>query len=298
MDYGAMMQMAISIYGEQAAKNMDEAQLRLMVQQLKDIRGIKLPDLPELKAEELGQSNVGNMQSDQSLRSKQLQAIATLQNLIDQGGLDLTDQAALEDAMSQASNQQKRARAGVAADMQARGQANSGARLVMDMDAAQKGANDARRTGLETAAMAQRRRLEAIQRAGSMSGGLREQDWREGETSNRAKDIRDERNAAAREKAALYNAGLPQQQFHNALAKATGQLPSANAVGSALSQQAGDTRQLHSGLGSSMNQAYGSVTRNGGSTQPQSQSQTYEYNADLEGDRGGPADISRDDDEK
>lgn len=273
---GPVVQTAISMFGEEKASQMTREQLEMLRQQLADVRGVQLPNLPGLTPEQLGDSNVGNMKSDPTLRNKQLQAIATLQNLIDEGGLDLTDQAALEQAMSQATNQQKRARAGVAADAAQRGQLNSGARLVMDMDAAQAGANAARQTGLETAALAQRRRLQAIRDAASMSGGLREQDWRESESANRAKDLRDERNAAERARVGTYNAGLAQQGFNNAMAKATGQLPSTSAVGNVLNQQAQDTRALYSGLGSAANQAYGGVTKNGGT-------QTYTYDTPTGG---------------
>ena len=293
MDYGALIQMAISMYGEEKASKMSLQQLRLMEQQLADVRGIQLPDLPKLEAEELGPSNVGGMRSDEGLRSNQLEAIATLRNIIDKGGLDLTDRAALEEALSASTNAQQRARAGVAADAASRGQLNSGARLVLDANAAQVGANAARKTGTEVAAQAQQRRLQAIREAAGMSGGLREQDWRESESANRAKDLRDERNAAAREKAATYNAGLPQQGFNNAMAKATGQLPSTSAVGNVLGQQAQDTRALYSGLGAAANQAY-SGSRNDGQV-----GATYSYDdkstKDLRGETGGYADITGDD---
>ena len=291
----------MSLYGEQAARNMSEEQFRILKRQLDDVRGVKLPDLPELKAEELGDSAVGGMKSDAELRQNQLEAIAILRNIADKGGLDLSDQAAVEQAINAAVSQQKRARAGVASDAAARGQLNSGARLMMDMEAAQQGSNAARQNALEVAGMAQRRRLQAIRDAGSTSGGLREQDWREQESTNRAKDLREERNAAARERAAVYNAGLPQQMFTNALAKATGQLPSTSAVGNALSANAASTQQLWSGLGAAGNTALQSYTgtRNdgsGGGNQPPQQ--TYTYNPDEYGNRGGAQDISRGDEDK
>jgi hypothetical protein len=298
MDPSALMQLAVAMYGEQEAKNMSASQLRMFEQQLNDVRDVKLPDLPQIQADQLGESAVAGMKSDQGLRGKQLQALATIQNLIDSGGLDLTDKASLEEAMSHATNQQHRARAGVAADAAARGQLNSGNRLVMDMDAAQSGANAARETGMQTAAMAQRRRLEAIREASGLAGGLREQDWREAESANHAHDARDERNAAAREKAQYYNAGLPQQNFTNALGKATGQLPSANAYGGALGAGATDARTSAGGMagiiGAGAN-AYGGVTKNGGTG---SGTQTYSYNPDESGDRGGAADLLRGEDDK
>jgi len=295
MDYAALVQMAIALYGEEKASKMSEKQLRLMEQQLKDVRNIKLPDLPELKAEELGDSAVGGMRSDQGLRSNQLAAIAELRRLADEGGLDLTDKAALEESLNTARNHSRRARAGVAADLSSRGQLDSGAKLTMDLDAASRGSNDLRKEGLDVAAMAQRRRLQAIRDASGMSGGLREQDWREAESANRAKDIRDERNAAARERAAQYNAGLPQQGFNNSLAKATGQLPSTSAVGNVLAGQAADTRALTGGLiqaaGAYPNSGPSSSSGGGGGSGPRLRSDDPNYTYNY-GTNYGPSDPS------
>lgn len=293
MDYAALMQMAIALYGEESAKKMDEKQLRLMERQLNDIRSVELPDLPKLESEQLGDSAVAGMKSDKALRSNQLAAIAELQRLADQGGLDLTDKAALEQALDVARNQTRRARAGISSELGARGQMDSGAKMTMDLDAASRGANDLHREGVETAAMAQRRRLQAIRDASGMSGALREQDWREGETANRAKDLRDERNAAARERAAQYNAGLPQQGFTNALAKATGQLPSTSAVGNVLAGQAQGTRDMTAGLIQATG-AYGGVNRNAAGQS--SGGSTYSYDSNDYAKRGGPQDISDPDD--
>ncbi len=240
-------QLAMMFLGNEQSSKLSQQQLELLGKQLADISGIELPKLEEQKADQLGESAVAVMRSDEGLRGKQLQALAEIQNAIDNGGLDMGDRAALEEAMGVATNQQKRARAGVAADAAARGQLNSGNRLMMDMDAAQKGSNDARQSGLQTAAMAQRRKLQMIQDSARMAGGLRETDWREKEASARAKDIRDERNAAAREKAQYYNAGLPQQNFSNAMAKATGKLPAANAYAGGLGAAAADKRGEYAG---------------------------------------------------
>jgi hypothetical protein len=298
VDYAALLQAAIALYGEERARQMDEKQLRLMERQLNDVRNVELPDLPELTPEILGDSAVAGMRSDPALRANQLAAIAELRRLADAGGLDLTDRAALESALDVARNQTKRARAGVASDMASRGQLDSGARMSMDLDATSRGSNDLRSEGLNVAAMAQRRRLQAIRDASGASGALREQDWREEESANRAKDIRDERNAAARERAAQYNAGLPQQGYNNAMSKATGQLPSTSAVGNVLAGQADSTRALTAGLINTVG-AYDKVNKNSAAQQNDGGS-TYSYDErstrDLNGARGGYADISDPDD--
>lgn len=291
---GPVLQTAVAMFGEEKASQFSKEQLRLLKEQLDRVGGVQLPNLPEVKPEQLGDSAVGGMHSDENMRSKQLQAIAELQNTIDHGGLDLSDKVSLEEALNTARNQQHRARAGVASDMAQRGQLNSGARMVMDLDAAQAGANDLHRTGMETAALAQRRRLDAIREASGLAGGLREQDWREQEAANRAKDLRDERNSAAREKAGYYNAGLPQQGFTNAMAKATGSQPATNAMAQGLGAAATDARASAAGQAGVIG-AYGNVTHNGGADPG---AKTYTYDADEEGNRGGAADLSKDDNDK
>ena len=287
-------QLAIAFLGEEKASKLSQKQLDMLGQQLAQLQGIELPDLPQVKPEELGPSAVAGMQSDEGLRGKQLQAIAELQNIIDQGGLDLNDKLSLEQALDTARNQQHRATAGVAADAAARGQLNSGARLVMDMDASRRGANELHRTGMETAALAQQRHLAAIREAGAASGGLREQDWREQEAANRAKDLRDELNRGAREKAGYYNAGLPQQGFNNAVTKATGQLPAANNLANAYGNAATDARASAAGMACIVG-AYGGVSKNGGTD---SGAQTYSYDSNDYARRGSASDLSKDDDEK
>lgn len=286
------VQLALAFLGNEQASKLSQKQLEMLGQQLANIQGIDLPKLEQANPDQMGSSAVGSMKSDQGLRGKQLQALATIQNTIDQGGLDLTDRAALEDANGVATNQQHRAREGVRADLSGRGQLNSGADLMMNLDAAQAGSNALRKTGMDTAAMAQRRRLDAINQASNMAGGLREQDWREGETAARAKDIRDERNASAREKAQYYNYGLPQQNFSNAMSKATNQQPAANAYSGGLGAAAGDARANAAGMAGvlgQMNQPAYPTTENAGST-------TYNYNPDEYGTRGGAADLSKNDD--
>lgn len=301
MDYAALAQIAIGLFGEEKASKMTAQQLRLLEQQLADVRNIELPDLPKLEAAVLGDSAVAGMKSDPALRANQLAAINELRGLADSGGLDLSDRAALEQALDVSRNQTKRTRAGISSELGARGQLDSGAKLTLDLDAASRGANDLRKEGLETAAMAQRRRLQAIRDAAGMSGALREQDWRETESANRAKDIRDERNAAARERAAQYNAGLPQQGFTNQLAKAQGQLPSTSAVGNAYANNAADTRAMTAGLiqatGSGGGGAYSGVTKNaaadtGGSTY------TYDHDATHSSGSGSHDPERKDDDER
>ena len=286
-NWGALVQMGIAAMGEAKASQMSDKQLALIGQQLADLKGISLPDLQKMNPEQLGASAVGSMQSDQNLRGKQLAALSEIQRLADSGGLDLSDKAGLEEALNVARNQERRARAGVGARAAARGGMSNSARMMMDLDAASAGSNNLRQEGLQTAAMAQRRRLDAIKQASSMSGGLREQDWREKESSARARDLREERNAGARQRAAYYNAGLPQQQFNNQITKVTGQQTGVNNMANMYGNLAIDARASAAGLAGVVG-AYDKVSRNGGAQQP-TQATTYDQNLqdEIDNERGG-----------
>ena len=290
-------QLAIALLGEEKASKLSQQQLELLGKQYADAQGIALPDIPKIVADQLGPSAEGSLAPDEGLRAKQLAALGSIQNIIDQGGLDLSDKASLEEAMNAATNQQHRAREGVASDAAERGQMNSGNRLVMDMNAAQSGANTARQNALDVGGMAQRRRLQAIQDSADMAGKLRGEDFNEKDTAARARDLRDERNAAAREKAQYYNAGIPQQQFANQLSKVSGQAPAANAYAGGLAGAATDTRMNAAGLGNVVNQLGENTSANNGGGGGGGNDYSYTYD-DLTGNRGGYTDLSKDDPNK
>lgn len=293
MDYSALIQMATALYGEQAASAMTQQQLDLLKQQLANVQAVPLPNSPSVTPDQLGPSAVAGMTSNAGERQKQLDAISEIQQVIDAGGMDLTSKASLEDALSQANSQQNRARQGVANDLQSRGQLNSGANLVMSQNAAQSGANQARQAGTDAAAAASQRRLAAINDAAGLQSQLRGEDWSEADTANQAKDMRDERNANAREKAQYYNAGLPQQNFADAMQKAGAAGAPTGNLASAYQQAGVDQRQQAAGIGAIAGQAAGSGTY-GAPTN----TTTYTYNPDLTGDRGGAADLGKDPNDK
>lgn len=289
MDYAALLQLAATMYGQEQANQMTKKQLDILGQQIARVQGVPLPDLPKTTADELGPSALGSMAPDEAMRGKQLGALADLQNIIDHGGTDLTMENSLEQAVNSANTQQNRAREGVAANMAARGQYNSGARMLMDMNASQTGANAARSSGLDAAAAASKRRMDAINEAASMESGMRNQDWGEKAQAAGATDMRAELNRNAREKAQYYNAGIPQQNFNNAMSKATGTGNPTNALAGAL-QNAGANAALN---GANIGAASAAAARGG--VVPPAPTNTYTYDpkieADTEGNRHGHSDI-------
>ena len=293
MDVGSILQAALAYAATQKGQQLTQEEIDVVRQQMARVLGVPLPQLPQITPDQLGQSAMGNMAPDEGDRSKQLQAIAELQGIIDKGGMDFTDEAAMQNAVETAQNQQKRAQAGVAQDAAARGQLNSGNRLMMDMNAASTGANAARDTELQAAAAGQQRRLAAINDAAGLVGSMRSQDWGEKAQAAQAKDMRDELNRNAREKANYYNAGLPQQGFENAMAKATGTGNPTNSLQAAL-ENAGNQTRADAAMGVN---AIGAATKPSGGGGGGGGGDTYTYTTpgaatDESGGRGGPSDFS------
>jgi hypothetical protein len=100
MDYGALLQMAIGMFGEQATKNLSEEQLRILKQQSDELRNIELPDLRDIVAEEMGPTAMEEVRSDPEQRAQQLQVMQELRDIFEGGGFNIEDEAALNEAFN------------------------------------------------------------------------------------------------------------------------------------------------------------------------------------------------------
>lgn len=248
-------QLLTSLIGEFASADERRRAEALMNQTLREYEGLSPPDLAELQAEQLGPSAYEGIQTDPRARDAQYEALAQLQQLARSGGLNLQDRANLARANAEGARQASAARSGIAADMQARGQYGGGQQLAMQLANQQAAANRGAQTGLETAAMAQRRGLDSILEGGRLGGQLRGQEYDEKSRAAQARDMVSRYNADSRAGAARYNAMLPQQQFANKLqvtdakARARGQRAGQH------QQAADDTRALYAGVGAGVQRA-------------------------------------------
>lgn len=244
---------------------------------------------PELEeAVQLGETSMAGITTDPSYREAQLKALGKLQQIGDEGGMLLEDRANLERTMGGIAAKQRGAREAILQDARQRGGYGSGTALAAQLMAQQQGSQDARLEGLNTAAQAQSRALQAIQGAGKLGTELRGQEFGEKERIAKAKDVIAQWNAANRQdvnqrntgvrnqasqynlnnaqnlananvdqrnKAQTYNKGLIQQRFGNemdiAKAKATARAGQAQAAG-----QAGNAAaQMWGNIGSGIGQA-------------------------------------------
>lgn len=269
MDYGAIIQAAIALKAQADAGKITAKQFKLLEEQLARIANIPLPDLQKITAEQLGPSAMEGIQRDESLRGDQLSALESLRDIANSGGLSLGDKAAIEGINADVNAADRRRRASILADLAGRGQLDSGAALVASLSSAQDSANRARAGGRDTARAAEARKMEALRALSQGAGALRGQDFAEATAKAQARDEINRWNASAREKSSYYNAGLAQQQFGNAMAKATGQQAGANNLASAYGNEAAGVRGQGAAAGQIASAAYnstkGALSSSGGS---------------------------------
>jgi hypothetical protein len=265
-------------------------------QYLKDTRnyirdGVVVPDAKDMEADFYrydpaameGTFNIGGTSYDQialdpATRNAQMQALARLQNISEQGGMDSIDRARMADIMGDTYTKARGAREAIQQNMRARGIAGSGLEMVQQQMANQAAAEQANRGGLQTAAMAQQRALEAIQGSANLGGQIRGQDY--GMQADRARamdainsfNAQNSQNVANRNttrvndrniantdlanKNILYNKGQTQQQYQNQLAKA-GAFGAANqGLSNYHAGNAAQTQQLRTGQGRASDEAF------------------------------------------
>lgn len=291
-----MIQIGANALAANKAGTLDDQKFAILKKQLADMAGIPLPDLERVVAQQRGPSAMQGIARDEQLRGKQLESLGGLQDIIDQGGNTLDDRVSEEAAISQADSADRRKRAGIASEMQQRGQLDGGARMVMDNMSAQDAANRGRQSGQESAARAQQRKMQALESLGHGAGALRGEDFSEASSKAQAQDAIDAWNAGSRQQADQYNKGLNQQQFNNQVTKVTGQQAGANNLAGAFGAQADLVRGQGAAMGQAAGQFVNGVVRDNTTPTTATYSWDDKTSKDARGDKGGYADLSDPDD--
>ena len=244
---GAGINLAGGLLGEWWASSDDEEKQRLIDEAASLYGDISAPTLEKVLAEKVGASayegiprDFGNLQA----RNRALNAIIE-EGL--SGGQSLQSQMEMEGARRATSAEELQARQAVLQQAQSRGLGGQGA-LVAQMQAQQAGADRMSMAGLQSAADARTRALQALSQGGSMAGQAEESDF------GRAARIAESRDAIARfnaqqaQQANLYNAGLAQQGFQNRLALADRQAEAKYARADAAGVRGDRKRRLTHGV--------------------------------------------------
>lgn len=147
-----------------------ELQLKQLVQQ-----GVLTPE--DAQAALVGDSAMNGITLDPALKEKQMASLQALQDLADGGGMTLTDQANLSKIQNQINTQSRGAREAILQNAQQRGLGGSGLELMSQMQNQQDAATRSSQGGLDVAAQARDRALEAMIQGGQMAGDVRNQDF-------------------------------------------------------------------------------------------------------------------------
>ncbi len=234
-----------AIAGQQVAAQaaqMDKARaLRLVQQSVDEFGNINIPKLKELVLSTLPPSELAKIKDDPQYRAQQLAADANLNDVINSGGLTISDRATLNQILQRTSRSESAGRHAIENQQAARGTLDSGNQLAMQLQNQQQSAQGAAMAGEQTAGMAQDRLYRAIQERAQLAGQGLDRDYRQQSDLARAQDAINRGNIDIQNTAAKYNAGLPQQNFQNQLASAGSKVMPNNMAAGLYAGNAADT---------------------------------------------------------
>lgn len=156
-------------------------------------------------------SEMGDISVDPRLKDAQMGSLAALDDIIAGGGMNLSDQANLAELQGSVSAEDRGRREAIMQGMAQRGMGGSGMELLQKLDSAQAATDRASQGGLDIAAMAQQRALDAIMNQGQLSGQMRGQDFGEQAQIAQAQDAIAQFNAQNQNVMNQYNTGSQNQ---------------------------------------------------------------------------------------
>lgn len=142
-----------------------------------------------------GDSEMNKVYTDPRLRDAQLSALSSLEE-VGNGGMTMADKAALAQIQENASMQERGSREAILQNAKQRGMGGSGMEMLAQLSSGQNSANRARMEGLNVAATAQQRALDAMTQAGTLGGNIRGQDFSEGSAKATSQDAINRFNTA------------------------------------------------------------------------------------------------------
>lgn len=179
---------------------------------LQDLQAVEAEAPERVEAEKVQaflspDSAMSNISTDPRLREAQLKALSQLQEVGDNGGMTLRDQANLSKVQGQVAAADRGRREAIMQNMAARGASGGGLELLAQMQNAQASTDREAQSGLDIAAQAQERALQAMMNSGQLGGSIRSQDFGEKSQVAQAQDAINKFNAGVRNQSTQYNAG-------------------------------------------------------------------------------------------
>jgi len=128
-------------------------------------------------------------------RKAQLDALAGLQGIEDSGGYTVSDMADMSKAQGEINATDRGRREAIMQNMAERGKGGSGMELVANLQNAQDAATNENQAGLDIAAKAKQRALDAIAQSGQLGGQIQGQEFDEASRKAQAQDAINQFNA-------------------------------------------------------------------------------------------------------
>jgi len=245
------------------------AEAQKIILETPELVGQLFPDLEF--AEQLEDTAYSDIEVPGDLKDKQLDALNTLNQIAQEGGLTPEDEAELRAIQRQVMGGAEARDASILQNMSERGMGGSGVELASRLAGNQAAQQTQAEMADRQASMAFQRKMEALNRVGDMSGKMRDQEFSEQSDVAKARDIMNQfnvgqranvqqRNVATqnatqaanlgakqatadrgvdlRNKQEEYNKGLAQKQFDNQMAQAKGTSTAYTSMAGTQQQQA------------------------------------------------------------
>jgi len=145
--------------------------------------------------------------TDPALKDAQMNALSSLQNIGEEGGLNAQAKARLHDIAKEENVRERGARESIMQNAQARGQGGSGLEFLSLLKNQQESAGRAADRGTQVSADAEQRALEALMNSGNLAGNIREQDFGEKSRKAQAIDALNQFNTRNKMQVNQYNVG-------------------------------------------------------------------------------------------
>ena len=243
--YAAIIAAAAAVIGALISSGQDAAAAAERQKIADKYRDLPLPVLDKVVAQKLPPDAAARyMKSTQSTQA-QSDVLSKYMESVNAKGETPEDRAAVLRMEQEAGGIANAANANVERGLAQRGLAGSGLAFALKQQGAQGAINNANARGIEAAAAASGRYMDALGRAGSMSTSMRGQEM----DAMRAQDAINEFNARQQSDADFRNQQIPQQNFDNSMTKLAGEANATNQVASGYERGAAGTRSAAAGVG-------------------------------------------------
>jgi hypothetical protein len=247
----------------QALASGDRFRAQEAMQRAADAYNIPLPVLQQMVAEQLGPSAMESVYADPNLQAAQSDALGGLQRISDSGGMTTEDRVNDEMLQRDAAQRAMAQRKAIVNTLSRSGVNPGGVSAALQLGAARDQQESGALAGAQTAADARRRAMQAVLQRGQMAGQERTQGFQEASARAQSRDLINQYNAKARERAQTYNLGLPQQQYQNQMNRAAGISGQQRAYADSLTGRANQTASMWSDLGAGVGKGVGGALGGG-----------------------------------